>query len=49
MVQTKYVATNLTVAEIGDLKKATGKELIKDALQDAVEYRIMHPVGGNHV
>ena len=42
MVKTKQVNTELTEAEIRDLKKITGKHTVKEALQDCVEYRIMH-------
>jgi acid stress-induced BolA-like protein IbaG/YrbA len=42
MVKTTQVATELTEAEINDLKRVTNQKTIKDALQDAVEYRIMH-------
>ncbi len=43
MVKTKQVACELTDDEIKSLKSATGKDEIKNALQDAVEYRIQHP------
>jgi len=42
MVKTIQVSTELTVAEINDLKRVTNKNTNKEALQDAVEYRIMH-------
>ena len=42
MVRTIQVSTELTVAEINDLKKITKTTSTKEALQDAVEYRIMH-------
>ena len=42
MVKTTQVATELTEAEINDLKRVTNKNTNKEALQDAVEYRIMH-------
>jgi hypothetical protein len=41
MVRTRQCCTELTDAEINDLKAATKTNEIKSALQDAVEYRIM--------
>ena len=36
--------TRLTDAEVSDLKVATGKVTIEAALQDAAEFRILHPI-----
>ncbi len=42
MVKTIQCSTELTVAEKNDLMRITKTSSIKEALQDAVEYRIMH-------
>ena len=42
MVRTIQCSTELTVAEINDLKRITKTNSTKEALQEAVEYRIMH-------
>lgn len=42
MVRTIQCSTELTVAEINDLKRITKTNSTKEALQDAVEYRIMN-------
>ncbi len=44
MAKTTQISTQATEAEISALKAATEKESIKDALEDAMQYRIRHPV-----
>ncbi len=42
MVRTIQVSTELTVAEINDLKRVTKTNTTKEALQDAVEFTILN-------
>ena len=43
MARTTQASTQLTEDESEALKKATGESTIKEALNNAVQYRIKHP------